>query len=381
MKKKNKTQATNKVIVLGTSHYNTIGMVQCLGDEGLYVIVVVVGSCGLLSKSVFVKEIYEVESYDNAIIYIADNLVDTEKTVIFPCGDEAALKLDKYYEKLKEHFLFQHSVSSLPISYYMNKNIQVEIANECGIDVPTSHEVNSVKQITLNLDYPIIVKPLVSCEGDKRDICVVKNEAELSCKIKELLEYTPRVIVQQFIKNRDKELNILGCSLNNGSCIIPLSIEKLRIHPKGTGSVSVGLVTPFESQVIDLIPKIERMIQKIGYVGLFSFEFIVDKQKKSIYFIELNLRNDALNPFIFKGGVNLPYLHYLDLTGRKLKEFTAINKPKKMICEPIHMASLHRKTISPFVWLKDILTSSSFMLYHKKDKRLFYQQFVNKLFR
>ena len=96
MKKKNKTQATNKVIVLGTSHYNTIGMVQCLGDEGLYVIVVVVGSCGLLSKSVFVKEIYEVESYDNAIIYIADNLVDTEKTVIFPCGDEAALKLDKY---------------------------------------------------------------------------------------------------------------------------------------------------------------------------------------------------------------------------------------------------------------------------------------------
>ncbi len=365
-----------KVIVLGTCHYNTIGVVQCLGSEGLDVIVVCVGNPGLLSKSIFAKNIYEFDNFDDAIGFIANSLTGDGQKVIIPCGDEAALKLEDNRNVLKENYLFQYVLPPGNLSIAMNKQNQVRIARECGINVPISYEVSTHNQ-PCDMVFPCIIKPLLSCEGDKRDICIVHNKAEYKNTLESFLDHTPRVIVQQFIEKRYKELNILGCSFKDGTFDIPLCIEKIRIHPNNTGSVSVGKVMPICDMLLPLKSKMEKMIHKIGYVGLFSFEFIIDS-RKDVYFIELNLRNDALNPFIVKGGVNLPYLHVQDLLGITHKKYNVTTKTKKMICEPIHMASVYRGTISPIKWLIDILTSSSYMLYYRKDWRLFLNLFTRK---
>ena len=373
--------AYNKVIVLGTSHYNTIGLVQSLGLEGVYTIAVVVGKSGTLSYSIYAREIHEVANFEEAIDFIASELVETIPSIIIPCGDEAALQIEKNKDKLQSKFLFEHTLGDITLSQAMNKEYQVKVAATCGIDVPISFEITSERDLPSELYFPCIIKPLLSCEGDKHDICIANNKRELIERLKVLLTHTSRVIVQQFIENNDKELNILGCAYSDGTCQIPLNIEKIRTHPKGRGSVSVGLVRPFDECEKSLLPKIEQMIKSIGYVGLFSFEFIVDNNNQAIYFIELNLRNDALNPFIVKNGVNLPYLHYQDLTGQNLKTYSPTNKCKKMICEPIHMASLYQRSISPFAWLGDIFSASGFMLYLKSDKKLFFNMILNKLFR
>ena len=368
---------TEKVIVLGSNHYNTIGMVQSLGSEGVYVVAVTIGKAGLLKRSNFVKEIYEASDFNHAIDIITGEISHDPPLVIIPCGDEAALMLERNSLRLKKNFLYQYATTPHMIEQAMNKNFQVQIAKACGLNVPLSYEVDDIDNLPNDMIYPCIIKPLLSCEGDKRNICVARNSIELNKRVKEMLTDTPRVIVQQFIENKEKELNILGCAFSNGSCEIPLSIEKLRTYPKGRGSVSVGKVIPLNSKMSLISDQIKEMVRSIGFVGLFSVELIVENFSNKIYFIEMNLRNDALNPFILKAGINLPYLHYQDLTKQDLKKYLPSSKERKMICEPIHLSSLYHKDILPLTWLKDIITSS-FMLYNKNDKSVFWHMILDK---
>ena len=370
-----------RIIVLGSDHYNAIGVVQSLGKENLHVIVVInnKGNDSLIAQSNYVKELYQVQDFNEGIDLIANQLVDESPTVIIPCGDEAALFLEKNRERLKEHFVFQYVCKNHSLYQLMDKNIQTIFAINNNIPVPVSYDVCSIPSLPKEVPFPCIIKPLLSCEGDKRDICIAFSEEELHNKVADMLQHTPRVIVQQFIQDKSKELNILGCSFTNGDCILPLCIEKLRVHPIGTGSVSVGMVRPFNEDELKLKDKIVSMVQEMGYVGLFSFEFIREERTGKSYFIEMNLRNDALNTFLVKAGINLPYLHYQDLMGEPLKEYIPTQKSLKMICEPIHMASLHHKSINAIEWLKDIITADSFMLYDNNDKKIFISQFLRPL--
>lgn len=362
-----------KVIVLGSDHYNAIGVVQSLGREGLYVIVVInnKGNDTLITRSRYVRELYRVEDFNAGIDLIVRKLVGDAPTAIIPCGDEAALLLEKNKDRLKDSFVFQHVCKGHSLDHLMDKKSQTIFAINNKIPVPTSYDICSASALPQDVPYPCIIKPLLSCEGDKKDICIAFSKDELQIKVLEMLQHTPRVIVQHFIQDKNQELNILGCSFTNSDCILPLCIEKLRVHPIGTGSVSVGMVRPLNEGELELKDKIISMVQEMGYVGLFSFEFIIEKGTGKSYFIEMNLRNDALNTFLVKAGINLPYLHYQDLMGESLKEYNATKKNLKMICEPIHMASLHHKSISIIEWMKDIFTADYFMLYDSNDKNIF----------
>lgn len=367
-----------KVIILGTSHFNTIGLVQCLGNAGLYVIGVFT-RCDSLYNSVFIKEIHLVSDYQSGIEFISSNLAESHKNVIIPGGDDAALLLEKNFDLLKDHFLFQHCKENITIGIAMDKYFQCKIAEKSGFKVPKSFEIEDSEDVPSNLPIPCIIKPLISCIGEKNDIAVSYNEIDAKKIIKELLKTTKKLIVQEYIEHKDEELNLLGVGLTNGQCIIPLSIKKERIHPKGRGSVTVGKVEPLGTDLDCVIDSINKFIKEMGYVGLFSVEVMREKNNQAVYFIEANFRNDALNPFIVKGGVNLPLLHFQDLSGCELNEIKPTDKSFRIINELGHMSSVYRGTINIFQWIWDIVSIHKFATYYKKDWKFFLKQFVNKL--
>lgn len=370
-----------RVIVLGSAHENTIGMVQSLGRKDLYVIGVLLQGGGVVRKSIYVKEIYPVADYQEGIEFISKNLVFPSPTVIIPCGDEAALILEKNKDLLEDHFVFQHTDHSIALAVAMNKHFQTEIASSCGFDVPSSFVIEKDKPFdNNNFMFPCIIKPLASCEGDKNDIRVARSYEELDRSLFDIFKHSHRAIVQEFIEKKDFELNILGCGLSNGDCVVPCSIRKLRIHPYERGSVSVGLVEPISDELLPIVKAIKRMVSKLGYVGLFSIELMCVKSKQKNYFIEMNLRNDALNPFVVKNGVNLPYIHFMDLVGETTFPFIIpISVTAKMIMEPIHFTSLYRRSVSVWDWIKDIISADAFSLYYKEDWRLFWSLFADRI--
>ena len=367
-----------RVIVLGSAHYNTIGMVQALGREGVHVIGVLIHGGGIVKNSVYINEIYSVQDYQEGIDFIAMQLVQETPTVIIPCGDEAALLLESNREKLSEHFLFQ-GVTNCTMSEAMDKYCQTQIAHDSGFDVPMSFKMRKDDALPEEMPFPIIIKPLVSCQGMKSDIRVVNDMEGFERLRGEIFANTSEVIVSEFIQHGDNELNMIGCALKNGRCIVPCFIRKLRVHPKSRGSVSVAEIGPIEKSHERIVDSIAEFIRRIGYVGLFSVELMGDMSTGRMFFIEANLRNDALNPFVVKAGVNLPYLHVQDLMGEELRKDIPLGKTLKMICEPIHLASVYRHSINIFQWLHDVVTCDAFMLYWPEDRKLFWSQFFNRI--
>ena len=174
---------------------------------------------------------------------------------------------------------------------------------------------------------------------------------------------------------------MMGCAFKDGHVYIPLTDRPVKFNHKLQETSYINYIEPVTGEIAVEVEKIKTLMNEVGYVGLFSVEFMHDKKDSLIYFTEINFRNDGTNSFIVHGGVNLPYLHYQDLLGLPHKKYTPISESKKYIWEGIHFSNLIRKGISFREWLSDLKGVDGFLYYFKDDKAPFFYQFANKILR
>lgn len=63
------------------------------------------------------------------------------------------------------------------------------------------------------MKYPCIVKPVISAEGDKRDIAICNSENQLLNVLEKLREkHYKRVLIQEYL-TIDYEIDVFGCVL------------------------------------------------------------------------------------------------------------------------------------------------------------------------
>lgn len=366
-----------RAIVIGGEGINALGLVQSLGREGVYVISVLISDRSvLICHSKYSGEILLANDVESAIDMIMEKCVSDERIPIFPAGDREAMALDKNRSRLEEHFVFEYMRDSHGIAYYMDKFIQIELAKQYEFHVPLSVRLEKGMDVPEEMVYPCIVKPLVSCQGDKRDILIATDRDHLDRILKKDLSFTTEVIVQQYI-DKDYEYDMMGCSFKNGDVYVPLSDRMVKFNHLQQDTSTVCYIEPLDKGIAVEVEKIKKLMRGIGYVGLFSVEFMHNRADDEIYFTEINFRNDGENSFIVHGGVNLPYLHYLDLTNQPRKEYTPVDKSKKFIWEAIHFSGLYRHDISFREWLDDLKGVDGFLCYYKEDKWPFYYQFIN----
>lgn len=370
---------SNKVIVFGDDCVNSLGLVQSLGREGVETIAVLkCDKSTLVKASKYANEIYCINDYVEAIDVFLSKFSKEKNVLIIPSGDGPALILERNYKILKNSFIYERILKKGFLGYYMRKDNQIALALEHGFNIPSSVKIKKGDLIPENIPLPCIIKPLISCEGDKRDIRILDNIEEVKNHINNNLQYTDEVLVQQYI-NKDYEYDIMGCSYRNGEVYIPLSDRMVKFNHKLAETSTVSYIEPLDSNIQVEVKKIEDLMKDIGYVGLFSVEFMHNKKDDKIYFTEINFRNDGENSFIVHGGVNLPYLHYCDMMGLPLKKYTPINKSKKYIWEGVHFSGLIQGDESFMDWIKDLCGCDGFLYYFKDDRKPFFAQFINKL--
>jgi len=368
-----------RAIVIGGEGINALGLVQSLGREGVHVISILISDRSVLIRhSKYSGEIILADNIDSAINMMIERCTFEEPVPVFPAGDREAMALDKNRDRLEGHFLYEKMNGADSITHYMDKGRQIELARQYGFHVPLSIHLKKGMDAPAEMIYPCIVKPLVSCEGDKRDILIAGSRDQLDEILKKNLSFTSEVIVQQYI-DKDYEYDMMGCSFMDGEVFVPLSDRMVKFNHLQQDTSTVSYIEPLDPAIAVEVEKIKQLMQGIGYVGLFSVEFMHSRQDNKIYFTEINFRNDGENSFIVHCGVNLPYLHYLDLTKRPRKVYIPVNESKKFIWEAIHFSGLYRHDISFREWLGDLKGVDGFLCYYKDDKRPFYYQFVNSI--
>lgn len=361
-------------VVLGNDHTNSVGVIQALGLAGFEVHAFLWGRInGFVKASRFTKGIYTGKNAEACVLMLAKFASKYEEKIpVIACCDTAALVLEKHGNELKEKCLFEYVTSEFSLAELAEKQLQVTLAKESGLRVPQTRVLSDTNILPNDVTYPCIIKPLVSSQGAKSDIRICKNEEDLKKNLSSL-RFTKRVLMQQYIE-RDYEISILGCGLSKGGCIIPFVENKLTLFPKNVGLECTANIQPLNDDEIS--QPISRLIEHIGYVGVFSVEMMHCKDDGYFYFTEINLRNDGANSFIRKAGVDLINIHISDLMGRPIY----IQEPTRTgfyIWEMHHFQSMLSKDISVRRWFSDIRKSKGFLLSCKGDMKPFYKQFVN----
>lgn len=344
-----------KIIVVGVVHHNTLGMVRCLGCAGFCIDLILLGHDGYISKSRYVKRTILANDESEIINILQDNYGnESEKPIVIPCTDKASSVLDLKYNKLKDSFLFFNCGDDGMATYYMNKQVQVEIASSVGITTPSSYEYKGELQKTI---FPCLLKPVQSINGGKK-VVICNNEKELQTGISSFSKQDV-VLVQQFIK-KEYEIVVLGCSTSKG-VFIPGYIMK---HRDFDGGTLFSTVCPIEDLSSEFVKRCKKMIVAMNYSGLFGIEFI--KCNNQYYFIEANLRNDATTYALAVAGANLPG-YYVNSFSRENNKTLVVTKRIDAIVE--FNDYKHRKdyNVGLCSWLKQYFSSKCKYYWNCKD--------------
>jgi len=163
------------------------------------------------------------------------------------------------------------------------------------------------------------------------------------------------VIVQELISGPDTNHYKYCCYTSpNGKILAEFTLRKIRQNP-----VRCGVGSVVESIYINELMELGRkLFTEIGFIGIGSAEFKLDKSDGIIKLIEINPRYWQQNSLSTECGINFPYINYLDL---------------------LHQ---HQDPVNDFKtgikWINSLLDFDTFLTYHKEGS-LSYKDWRNSL--
>lgn len=347
-----------RAIIIGDSFNNTLGLIRSLGEAQVDITLLLVGNSDRLyvSKSRYLKEkqIFRLTNINDCLPVLQQIVNGTKKQIIICTNDKAAQFIDSHEQELSKNYITP--MRGLQLGNMMNKDSQCRLAQTCGFTVPQSSIYNRNKKFPEDSNYPLLLKPINSTQGEKTDIHICRNYNEVKNCLTESSSCSD-FIVQEYIE-KEYEINLIGVSTDHG-IYIPGGIKKIRHYPTIYSPCSFGLFQSIEHLKIDTAP-ITKFISQVGYHGPFSVELLHKGNKN--YFMEVNFRNDGLAYAATASGVNLPALMF-DVH----KPTTFHVKNTYMMDLSIDYCHVKNGTISKKQWISDFLKTGCQLNFNRKD--------------
>lgn len=367
------------VIVFAIDHYNPLGVIRTLGQNGINPIYIAIKHrVELGTKSKYVGKIHQVNSVEEGYNLLIKEYGDVYKTGFKPfvlfSDDKSTGFFDLRRDEIRERFI-TYNANDIQgrIMFYMDKKNILDLAQKHGLNVLKTVVVDR-GVIPSNLEYPIITKDInPNAGGWKSDVFICQNKQELTEAFKSIS--SPKVLLQKFIKKKT-EVAFEGCSVNKGASTL--------IAIKSTYRYNIpGYYAPFMDCETLRDEKLERalksMLKEIGFEGIFEIEFIVD-QDNTLYFSEINFRNSTWSYASTVAGMPLPYIFIKGM----LNGFIA-PEDKKIVphgftamVEPVDYKKRKELGISSLEeWLADFKKANCTYYYVEDDLEPFYEMVRN----
>lgn len=361
----------NRVIVIGTTHHNSLGVIRALGERGYGVEFVNYGggSWDYVSKSKYIQKYQILKNIEQVCEYLKYRPISGCKEVIIPCADAVTEYLNLYLNELNERYLFPGVPQQGNMVKLMDKTTMIEMAAKRGIYAPP---VWNLPADVDKVSFPCITKCYVSSHGGKSDIVILHSRDELDVFLQ---TNRGELFAQAYIKKKE-EVQLIGCSLRGGEeVIIPGMSKIIRSQPNtNTGFLEYG---PLDIFYFDIAEKAKQYIRDCQYSGLFSFEIMRGMDDK-VWFLEINFRNDGNAWCVTRSGVNLPVIWVKACLNEEYKN--EIHEPNRILMMPEFQdfKLVLQGRVSFSQWFRDWKNTDYFMEYDKEDKSPFYAYFYYK---
>ena len=358
----------NKVILIGGDHYNGLSLVRLFGKKRLHPYGIIVGetaSDGFLKESKYWERVWTVSNDSQIIDILTENFSnETVKPVIIPWSDGAASTIDNNLDLLEKNFLVP-SIGKKQSCLYdmMDKGRQVEFAQKCGLKIAESYDIDLERSLDIgSVKFPCIGKPIVSCEGDKKDIKKIDNAKDLNGYLEGLkCKGYDRFLLQEYV-NIEKEYDVEGFIDKDRSTYFVS--EKVRTWPNIGGPTAYAFSVNNASLNAE-VDKIIAYLRETGYSGLFDIEIF--KVGDRYLFNEINWRNSAVCFAALYSGVEYPLYWYYSVIGKKYE----IRKPTEYgvysMVELLDFQRVKQREMRLLAWLKDLKNSRAKAYYDKED--------------
>lgn len=317
----------NKAVILGSNYYIGLSAIRCLGIEGIHTVAVDYSDkdrYGAKSKYCSEKPIAPHYKKDKeGFIKFLKEYAEKEDLppVLIPCHDSYLEVVDEYLDELKELYLIPQTEAGL-YTKVMNKETLHRLATEKGVLVPETVRVNEdnfYEKIETIVKYPCIVKPVDSSTfvaKFRTKIFKVNNKEELDKALEKAGDADLEVIVQRIIPGFDDHMHTFDAYLNRDSKVTHwMTAQKYRQYPINFGA-SVYTEQKYIPELYDIGAK---FLEGIKYKGFAEIEFKKDAETGQFYLIEINARITNFNSLIYKVGLNIPYITYMEMIGQPLE--------------------------------------------------------------
>jgi D-aspartate ligase len=243
-----------------------------------------------------------------------------EKHVLLPTCDDTAWLYARYRERLACYF-HMGSASIETIHSLLHKGRLAEYAREAGLDVPRTwfpQTDDDLRRITREATFPVLIKPVtqVLFRSRNKGNRVDRPEALLTAYAEAaglrhgaaIVDYDPsstRPMVQEFFPGASSGIYNISSYAQDGKLWGARAGRKILQRPRRLG---VGVC--FEEAPLDvrLVQKLELLVQRVGFSGVFEAEFV--KQDDRSVLIDFNPRFYNQMGFDVARGLPLPLLAY-----------------------------------------------------------------------
>lgn len=367
------------VIVFAIDHYNPLGVIRSLGENGIRPIYIAIRhKIELGVKSKYVSKVHQVDSVEEGYQILMDNYGEIykngEKPFVLFSDDKSVGYFDLRYEKVKDKFI-TYNANSIQgrIMEFMDKKNILDLAKKHGLNVLEPIVVNRGK-IPEDLKYPVITKSINPNSGGwKSDVFICQNKEDLKTAYTKIS--SPVVLLQKYV-DKKTEFAFEGCSVNKGQSVL--------IAIKSTYKYAIpAYYSPFmmcESLHDEKLKNsLEGMLAEIGFEGIFEIEFLVDKNDNA-YFLEINFRNSTWSYASTKAGMPLPYIWIKGMLNKKINknDYKEVPDGFTAMVEPIDYAKRIELGLGTLgKWLADFKQVNCGFYYSEDDLEPFYEMVRN----
>ncbi len=317
----------NKAVILGSNYYIGLSAIRCLGVKGIYTVAIDYSDKDRYgAKSKYCSEKLIAPHYkkdkEGFVKFLKDYASkENSPPVLIPCHDSYVEVIDEYLDELKEYYLIPQTEAGL-YTKLMNKETLHRLAMEKGMAVPETVRVNEdnfYEKIENMVKYPCIVKPVDSSSfvaKFRSKMFKVNNKEELDKALKKAKDANLEVIVQRIIPGFDDHMYTFDAYLNQDSKVTHwMTAQKYRQYPINFGA-SVYTGQKYVPELYDIGAK---FLEEVKYKGFAEIEFKKDAETGQYYLIEINVRITNFNNLIYKVGLNVPYITYMEMIGQALE--------------------------------------------------------------
>lgn len=245
------------------------------------------------------------------------------RPVIIPAADQFVIALGRHADRLQHNYIFSRAAISVQAAL-ATKEQQYDLAGKHGFPCPHTAYIQSLDELRdfmTSAEFPCLLKPrhqLEWCslpEGHLlrgRKLISASSIEDLVRYYGMIAPYRPEVVAQEVIAGPDDAkycyLSVYG---SRGERLAYCVVREFRAYPMCFGSASV--VAPVVDDEIQSL--CDGFLRSIHYTGLCEIEVKRDIRDGKVRLIEVNPRFSGTGDCSIYTGIEVGWLHYLDLIG------------------------------------------------------------------